>query len=45
MNPDIEFDAKSLMLQTVNNHSFGRHLACSLPKDEGVKCQHELVMP
>jgi hypothetical protein len=32
------------MLPTVDNDSLGRHLAGSLPEDEGIKGQHQLVM-
>jgi hypothetical protein len=44
VNPGIEFEAKGRMLQTMDYCAFGWHLARSLPEDEGVKGQHELMM-
>jgi hypothetical protein len=32
------------VLRAVNDRSLGRHLTGSLLENEGVKCQHELVM-
>jgi hypothetical protein len=32
------------MSQTVNDLSPGRHLAGNLPENEGVKCEHQLVL-
>lgn len=44
MNPDIEFEAKGRMLQTMDYPALGWHLAGSLPEDEAVIGQHELVV-
>ena len=44
VNQCIKLETKDRMPQTVNDRSLSRHLTRSFPEDEGVKCQHELVI-
>ena len=44
VNKGIKPEIEDSVLRAVNDRSLGRHLTGSLLENEGVKCQHELVM-